>query len=44
MFDAPIGDGANLFIWIAVGVIGFVAALMHVDIFKIFGKKPEDKH
>lgn len=45
MFDAPIGDGANTFIWIVVGIIAFVAAIMHVDVFQSFNKdKSEDKH
>lgn len=44
MFDAPIGDGANAFIWIAIGIIAFISALLHVDIFKTFSKKSDDKH
>jgi len=43
MFDAPIGEGANLFIWIVVFIIAFVAGLMHVDIFKAFNKKPDQE-
>lgn len=44
MFDAPIGDGANLFIWLAVGAIAFAAALIHIDLFKAFNKKSDDKN
>lgn len=44
MFDPPIGDGASLFLWIVAGLIGFVAALVHIDLFKAFNKKSDDKH
>ena len=31
MIDAPIGDGANTFLWIVCILIGFVAALSFMD-------------
>lgn len=44
MFDAPIGGPANIFIWIVVFLIAFVAAILNVDLFKIYGKKSGDKN
>ena len=43
MFDAPIGEGANLFINIVLGIIAFAAALIHVNIFKEYNKKTNDE-
>ena len=43
MFDPPVGSGAETFVIIAVCIIAFVAGVMHVDIFKEFNKKSEDK-
>ncbi len=42
MFDPPIGEGANLFIMIAVCIIAFGAGLAHIDIFKEFNKKSDE--
>lgn len=43
LFDAPIGDGANTFIWIVVVIIAAVGALsQHDAIFK--GKKKKEEH
>lgn len=43
LFDAPIGEGADLFIWIVVILIAFVGAIsQHDALFK--GKKKKEKH
>jgi hypothetical protein len=41
LFDAPINDGANLFIWIVCVLIGFAAALGFVDNLKVSRKEKE---
>jgi hypothetical protein len=44
MFDPPISSGANLFIIIAVILIGFGAAVIAVDVYKdLILKKIKDK-
>lgn len=43
LFDPPIGDGANTFIWIVVVIIAAVGALsQHDAVFK--GKKKKEDH
>ena len=42
MIDPPIGDGANLFLWIVCILIGFVAALSFVDNMKPQKSDKED--
>ncbi len=43
LFDPPIADGANTFLWIVVILIGFVAAIsQHDALFK--GKKKKEEH
>lgn len=42
LFNPPIGDGANTFIWIVVILIGFVAALSQNDALFKNKKKKED--
>lgn len=34
MFDPPITEAANIFIFIALGLISAVAAIMTVDVYK----------
>ncbi len=41
MWDAPIGAGADLFIWIVCILGGFVAGLMAIDTYQS-DKKKED--
>lgn len=36
MVDAPIAPGADLFLWIVFGLVGFIHLLIIVD---LFGKK-----
>lgn len=43
LFDAPINDGANLFIWIVCILIGFVAALGFADNLKVSRKEKENQ-
>lgn len=42
MFDPPITSGANLFIFIALGLIASVAAIIAVDVYKSTFLKKED--
>lgn len=43
LFDAPIADGANTFIWIVVILVGAIGALsQHDALFK--GKKKNEDH
>lgn len=43
LFDPPIADGANTFLWIVVVAIGVIGALsQHDAIFK--GKKKKEEH
>ncbi|MGW8123276.1 hypothetical protein ACV07N_11505 [Roseivirga echinicomitans] len=43
LFDPPIAQGANTFIWIVVALIGFaVAVSQHDALFK--GKKKKEEH
>jgi hypothetical protein len=42
MFDPPITSGANLFIFIALGLIAAVAAIIAVDVYKTTFLKKED--
>ncbi len=39
MFNPPITDGVQLFLWIVVGLLAFAKALTVVDIKKTFQKK-----
>lgn len=43
MFDPPIGDGANLFIWIAMILAAFGAAIGLVDQLREKDKKVDVK-
>ncbi|BDD10335.1 hypothetical protein FUAX_27670 [Fulvitalea axinellae] len=42
MLEAPIGEGANTFIWIFCILVGFVKALMVLDVF--YGNKKKTEH
>ena len=43
LFDAPIGEGANLFIWIVMILVAAVGAIsQHDALFK--GKRKKEKH
>lgn len=43
LFDAPIADGANTFLWIVVILVGFIGAIsQHDALFK--GKKKKEEH
>ncbi len=44
LFDAPIGGGANTFIWIVVILIATVSALSQHDALFKGKKKKEEKH
>ena len=44
LFDAPIGDGANTFIWIVVVIIAAVGALSQHDALFKGKKKKEEEH
>ena len=44
LFDAPIGDGANTFIWIVVVIIAAVGALSQHDALFTGKKKKEEEH
>jgi hypothetical protein len=41
MLSAPIAEGANIFIWIACILGGFVAGLIAIDNYKPKNKKQE---
>ncbi|BDD03209.1 hypothetical protein [Aureibacter tunicatorum] len=41
MLDAPIGEGANTFIWIFLILVGFVKACVALD---ILGQKSPKSH
>lgn len=41
MFEAPIAQGADIFIWIVCILAGFVAGLIAVDSYKSEQKKEE---
>ena len=43
MFEPPIGDGANTFVWIVCIIIGFVAGVGFLDFRKVGKKKYEDE-
>jgi len=43
MFNAPIGDGAVVFITIVICIIAFAAGVTHIDIIKEYSKKSDDK-
>ena len=42
MFDPPITSGADMFIFIALGLIAAVAAIVAVDVYKSTFLKKED--
>lgn len=43
MFEPPIGDGANTFVWIVCIIIGFVASVGFNDVRKTLKKKYEEE-
>lgn len=43
MFNPPIGDGANTFVWIVCIIIGFAAGVGFLDIRKTSKKKHEEE-